>query len=580
MPYNPLELARRYSDEGDEYRAQQVVLSQRKHPPADPMLLAEWGMLSEELGMARQAMEFYERGLNLEPGNRDCLYLLAKLLNEVGHFERSNHYLRKVLRADSGDGAARKLLHENYEAMGLKGQAQAVLPGKEKAPVLPERYFPPSVSRNQVDIFLDLFSGREIGFSIQEVDPDTGTSRYVFHETPLGHDMVKDHFLGKITLAAYPLRSDNMVRYTGLFARIPNRVRETYAGQQSYLVLLGEKIKSYVVKLAIFAKSLGIPAYAEEYGSLGARLWFFFEDYEHFLRAREFLKSFIKIAPQPETQYRVEMLLPTKPTGIGWSEQCIPLPLGVNRLSLRRCFFLEDDGRPWDNQLGFLKKIRRFPLRQAARRLRSQDTSFKPWDGKALAFADKIERLKSLCPVISLIMDKALAGRLLRREEKVALYYSIGLLDETGNAIHHLLEPTPDYDYVKVKRQWERLQKNPISCLKIRLMLPEITSSVNCQCVFDLRGGRYPSPLMHVMPHMVPASAESRVPPRLKLKQAAHRYVQLRRHLDEEKKVISRLEQLLEKHFSAKGISEFKVNDMKIRRESINGQTAWRLEYS
>jgi len=37
---------------------------------------------------------------------------------------------------------------------------------------------------------------------------------------------------------------------------------------------------------------------------------------------------------------------------------------------------------------------------------------------------------------------------------------------------------------------------------------------------------------------------------------------------------------LLEEHFSAKEISEFKVNDIKIRRESINGQTAWRLEYS
>ncbi|MBW2030054.1 MAG: tetratricopeptide repeat protein [Deltaproteobacteria bacterium] len=579
MP-NPLELARSYIDEGDEHRAQQIVLGQRHRLPDHPDVHAEWGRISEELGMARQAMEFYEGGLKLDPGNRECLYLLARLLNEVGHFERSNHYLRKILRKDRDNAASRKLLHDNYEAMGLKGQASAVLSGEGKAPASPERYFPPSVSKNQVDIFLDFFSGREIGFALQEVDPDTGTSRYVFHETPLSHDIVRDHILGKSTVAAYPLRSDNVVRYTGLFARIPNRVRETYAGQQSYLILLDEKIKSYVGKLAVFAKSLGIPAYPEDYGGLGARLWFFFEDYEHFLRAREFLKAFIKIAPEPETQYGLEMLLPTRPTGIGWVEQCIPLPLGINRLSLRRCLFLDDDGHPWDEQLGFIKKIRRFSLRPATKRLRCHDTSSKPWNGKALAFTDRIERLRSACPVVALLMDRALAGRILRREEKVALYYSIGLLDETGNAIHRLFEPAPDYSYSKVQRQWERLQKNPISCLKIRLMLPEITSSLNCQCIFDLRGGKYPSPLMHVMPHMVPTSCEFKLPNRLKLKQAAHRYVQLRRHLDEERRVISRLEALLQEHFSAKGISEFKVNDIKIRRESVNGQTAWRLEHS
>jgi len=182
--------------------------------------------------------------------------------------------------------------------------------------------------------------------------------------------------------------------------------------------------------------------------------------------------------------------------------------------------------------------------------------------------------------VISLLMDRALEGRMLRREEKVVLYYSIGLLDETGSAIHTLLESTPDYNYTKTKRQWERLQKNPISCLKIRSMLPDITSAVNCQCTFDLGGGKYPSPLMHVMPHMVPAAREFEIPPRLKLRQAAQRCIQLRRRLDEEKRALMRLEALLAEHFSAKGISEFKINDTKILRESANGQTEWRLEYS
>nr|HID58697.1 tetratricopeptide repeat protein [Desulfobacterales bacterium] len=575
-----LDLARNYLDEGEEIKARQIVLTHRKFGPESPEIHVQWAILCEELGMAKQAQECYERALKLDPTNQECLYRFACLHRNVGRYEKSIRFLRKLLRQNPAHIEARNLLRENYEAIGLEGQAKAVSPEKERSEsVTVERYFPPPVGKEDIETFLDLFSGREIGFALQELDPNTGTPKYEFRAAPLDAETVTKHLLGKITLAGYPLRSDNTVRYAALSVRIPLRVKETYAKQQSYLVFLGENMRSYVLKLAQFARTVDIPSYPEERGSEGFRLWFFFQDFDHFLRVKEFLKEFIEHAPDPESHFVLEPILPTRPVGIGWVEQCINLPLGIDRCSHRRCFFLRDDGSPYENQFIFLKKIRRIPLRVATKRLRSLRGPERKYLNNTLSFPDPVERLMSRCSAIAYLIQKAVSGQMLRREEKVILFYSVGLLDDDGNVIHRVLEPTPDYNYTKTKRQLERLQRNPISCLKIRSMIPEITASVDCLCQFDLRGGKYPSPLLHVRPHMVPASQEFLVSEGIPLKEAAERYIHLSRHVEEEKRILERLEKVLEKHFSRKGISEYATREIKVVRRSLNGQSRWVLEY-
>ena len=47
-------------------------------------------------------------------------------------------------------------------------------------------------------------------------------------------------------------------------------------------------------------------------------------------------------------------------------------------------------------------------------------------------------------------------------------------------------------------QQIDRTPPSPISCPRIRQRLPEVTSTVNCACVFDLPEGGYPSPLLHL----------------------------------------------------------------------------------
>lgn len=572
-------LARHYLDKGMEGKARSTILSWRLRSTSVPHLQCKWGELCEEIGMARQAMENYSLALKADPGHERALYRLACLLGEVGYFEKSTRYLKKILRNNPDHGDARKILRRNYEALGLLGQAEAVSVRKGQPRRTPTaRYFPPSVGKEEIDTFLELFSGREVGFALEGVDPDTGNVVYDFHSSPLGAKEIKEHVLGDITLAIYPLRSDNTIRFAGLLLHIPLQVRERYAGQHSYISLLDEKMRTYVLQLKKFAKNLGIPAYPEEHGIQKYRLWFFFENPIHFLRVKGFLQEFLFHVPEGDSHFRLEPQLPTKPVGIGWIERHISLPLGIDRRTLKRSLFLDNTGKPFDNQLKELKKIRRFSVKDAYKRLRSINIAGERKKDTAYLFEPTVRHLKKKCPVLSLIMDKSLSGQMLRQEEKVVVFYSLGLLDQDGSTIHTLLENTPDYNYRKVKQQWERLKKNPISCVKIRHLLPEITASVNCNCIFDLRGGKYPSPLMHINPHMVPRASEVEFSRRISIKEAAERYVQLTRHIAEQKRVLEKLETVLERHFSQRGINEYKMRDTKVVRLVNGSNTDWRIE--
>ena len=144
------------------------------------------------------------------------------------------------------------------------------------------------------------------------------------------------------------------------------------------------------------------------------------------------------------------------------------------------------------------------------------------------------ESLIRRCATLKELVRRSSAGRNLRREEKLVLFYTVGLLDGEGKDLHELLHACPDYDFEKVSRQAARMKSNPVSCVKIRELIPEISSSV-IRFMFDLRGGKYPSPLLHILPQLVPEAEAFPVPQDLPLKDAARRYARLLQHRGEMK---------------------------------------------
>jgi len=563
-----------FLESGDESGARDMVVAGRNIPCDDPSIHARWAHLCEELGMAGQARESYERALKMCPGDSETLYRLARLLHDTGHYEQSIHYLKKAIKASPAHTEARQLLSTDYQALGLSGQADALHPQGQKHPE-PIRYFPPSIGKEHTRIFLALFSGREDGHALQVMNRETGDSSFVFQSIPLNHDLVKAHIEGSLTLAAYPLRTDKTVKHVVIETRLRKRVLEANLKNRGYLIYLNEKALHHCLTLRRIAGTFAIPAYMDYCGDHRHRLWFFFREFIHFLKVKDFLTRLLAQAPEPDSNLLLEPLMATRPVGIGWIEQAVLLPFGINRATLKRCLFLDDDGQPYGEQLTFLSKIREISSRDTAKAFR---TSGEPVHGaEENSLSQSVTLLVRSCPVLDELVRRAQKGRILSSEEKVILFYTIGLVSEDGGDLHSLLETCPDYNYQKVNRQVARLRKNPMSCLKIRELVPEITASVACNCSFDLRGGRYPSPLLHLNPHLVPPTRESNVKETMPIKEAAQRYLNLARQAAELERAMERLSVILNAHCDRDGLNRIKAGAATLIRREEGGTTFWEI---
>jgi len=575
----PLKQAEYFLSSGEEEKARDLAVRWRMVPGQSPAAYRGWGEVCRELGMARQAEECFRMALRIDRDDTDSLFLLAELCADVGRFEEAMGILRRIVRRDPGHTRARELLAENYRALGFTGRAEALCPQPQPRTYEDfERYFPPSVGSEDVARFTSLFAGREQGYAVQAVDSRTGEVRLEYRPGFVSPEIVVPHILGEATLAVYPMRSDHTVRHAVVSLHIDAAVREQNIRNRSYLRALDDKMKSHVMKLARCARLYGIPAYPEDAGTFSYRLWFFFDGFVHFLKAGRFAKAFLEKAPPAEGSFVVEPLLATKPVGIGWMERAVVLPLGIERSTGRRCLFLDADGMPYPEQLKHLRRIREMDPSEALRVFSGADGHREIRSSSAVNLPGRADTLARYCPVVNELVRRAQAGRILRREEKVVLFYAVGLLDEGCRALHDILEPCPDYRFEKVQRQAARLKPAPISCLKIRELLPEITASVGCNCSFDLRGGRYPSPVLHAAPHLVPVSDAFAPPENAPVRDVARRYIDLRLHLEEMSTALGRLERELDARFQKKKIHGLKIDRITLTREEHEGRVAWRME--
>lgn len=452
-----IEQAEAYLESGDEFRAREVIVRRRNVPSNDPSVHLKWAKLCEELGMARQARESYESALKISPHDSEILYHLACLLNETGYYEDSIHYLKRAIKYNPDHIEAKRVLSDDYRALGLTGQAEVLypLPKKHTEPI---RYFPPSISEEDTGKFLALFAGREVGYALQMINTETGNVSFEFKDAPLNHYLVVKHINGDLTLTAYPLRTDNTVKFATIEIRLRKRVLEANIKNQAYLTYLNEKSLYHSISLKKIVSQYGIPGYIDSSGDHSYRLWFFFSSFIHFLKVKDFLTRFLDELPIPDSNLVVEPILAIKGIGIGWLEQAILLPLGINKGTLKRSLFLDEDGQAYKEQLKFLKTIQEITARELKDAFRKSSlTVDKAGDIK---LSEAVELLIHCCPVLSELSHRARAGRVLPYEEKVILFYTIGLIDSDGMSLHRLLETCPDYNYKKLKRQKARLKPN------------------------------------------------------------------------------------------------------------------------
>ncbi len=500
-----LDKARELLAKGDEDQARALILRYRLVPGQSAEEYLNWGELCEDLALPRQALECYQKALAVSPDHPQALWALGRLYYEIGDLAATKRTLKRLLQQNPEHKETRHLLARVYRELGEAGSYAVLTGNQEKSSIQGPRYFPPSLGERDLEALSVFLKGRK-AFAELILNPHTGGPVFLYREAPLGAAELRAHLLGERYLAVYPIDEERRTQVAFLSIFIPEKERARHARERSWLYLKQEAVRQQALAVLKTTLAEDLSAALERVSPYRYRLWFFFKEPMHFLWARRFLKALEERLPYPEQGVVYKSWGLTEGVGLGWREQAVPLPLGCNPITTERALFVDQHGEPYPEQLTFLKKMRYLSPREVRAFCRAQELRWEPRTGDVLD--ELLQRLCEKCPVIQALVHKAQAGRRLRREEKLALFLTVGLLDQEGRLLHEVLHPCPDYRYARVERQRQGLPPNPVSCYKLRYWFPGLTSSVPCHCVFEDTGGRYPSPLLHVAPILVPPEEE------------------------------------------------------------------------
>lgn len=484
----------------------------------------EWGLIAEELEDLQMAGQLYEDLIQREPHNGLALYRLGLLCLDRGERDRAVGLLQRALRTSPEHAAAAFELAQCYAEDELWGlAADAYERGLERDPAneeartalqvvearmrelaqLPSSEVP--AGNGPARRMRVLFAGRENVHARQWIDEEGRVGYSPVHE-PLADHLLALHLQGTATLGVYPVRADQTVLFGVLDIDVRKSALATGEAGQSMTAHLREMVQADARRLARQFEQLHLPIYAEESGYKGVHLWLFLAEPVPAAEVKRFLEAVVQRVGPPSPELQWEIFPKQAQVAEDQLGNLIKLPLGIHLKTGRRCLFTDLEGQEYSDQEGFLDRIQqveRQNFEQAGSRLVAP-----PGEGGAAGSAQALreafpeyEGLFKGCPVLVALMEKAVVTHHLTHDERLVLKCVLAHLGDSGHRlIHTIVGHCLDYSESITQQQIERTPPYPISCPKIRQRLPEVTSTVNCACVFELPEGGYPSPLLHIDP--------------------------------------------------------------------------------
>jgi tetratricopeptide (TPR) repeat protein len=526
-------LARTYIKLSDSEKAREI-LSRRADLPGGPHLFG-WGGIAEELGTMDEAAAIYKDHLIVSPHHVPTLYRLGLLAVDRGEREKARTYFAGALKVDAVFLPALVELAGLYEEDGLLGLAfdlytKALTLDPENpdlrtaCDLLRDRL---SVAQHLPDVsiepveqavrsLLHLFRGRDGVYARQWVDDDGRVGYAPVHE-PLTERIMEQHVRGHLTVGVYPVRVDGTVLFGAIDVDINKLHLPRAASDPAYRAFLDGKVKEDVKRLKGMFDGLDLPVVIESSDYKGCHLWLFFVEPLAASVVRTFLTAFVKRVGAPSPELHWEIFPKQEKVEEGQLGNLIKLPLGVHRKTGNRALFVDADGNAYADQVGFLGKVARVDralLDAATTRLVEGMSPPAPEEGEGIppSGGGSQEGPESLprrypivgkmlegCEVATALVEKAYTIRHLTNDERLVLACVCTHLGEEGQGfLHTVIGRCLDYDRKVTQYQIDHTHPHPISCPKIRRYLPDVTSSVNCACEFDLPEGGYPSPVLHV----------------------------------------------------------------------------------
>jgi len=490
-------------------------LSKFEFTSDDPKVHLDAGILAFELGLLKIAYEELLKAFRLGSVDPEVTYYLGLIYLNAGKTASALKFLQKTIDNNPGFSKAyyalsvayKKLklgkLSENMLLEGLNFDKSSLLSKEYK--ILLEKEENPAIgewTKAQLEKFANLFSGREGIHAAQWID-STGRTGYFPAKGEITAELIKEHLQGNITIGVYVSRVDNTVNFLSFDIDLK---KDSASKQENSTKSRYEGTLEAANRIKEHCKSLEISAYIERTGGRGHHCWVFFSEPLKASLVRDFGKLILKNIGELPKNVDIEMF-PKQDNvfsqGLG---SLIKLPLGIDKKTGKRSFFVQEEGDLDSDQGSLVENIRSFSKGEILKSLKGSQFPF-----TISTVGENCNKLLEECNVLSFLFNKAKENHELRHTERLVILYTFGHLGDEGKTfIHYIMSLCANYNYNYTQKWINRLDKNknPISCPKIRDWLSDITGALGCFCKFDLKKGEYPTPVNYVRANFLSVNNE------------------------------------------------------------------------
>ncbi|RMF98478.1 MAG: hypothetical protein D6734_00185 [Candidatus Schekmanbacteria bacterium] len=570
-----LSLARIYEELGlSEMMFKEYNLALRDNPKNEEVVLKVSEALVDS-GEFEKALKCLNKALKFSPSSKELLDLKGEVLEETNQYEEARIHYEKAFETTSD---------EKYKHIA-EALAKERIDSEDSIETEDDYHFPLPTDE-QLLRFVELFSGRE-GVYARQWASQTGDTGYSVVREPFTFKVAKNHILGNFTVGIYPVRLDNTVNFIAFDIDISSRFipkfitdRQQWKSAKKVALKTAKSIVNECATSDVFS-------YIEDSGYKGYHCWIFLKSPLRASIARDFARRIVS-SIKADDFLSIEIFPKQKFVKEGSLGNLIKLPFGIHRKTMERGLFVDGEGNPYKDQFAFLfgiesatkssiysyieEKKNIYPLYhptnkkivESEEEAGVEEISISEKDSlKGAIYVEEynidndeeFQYIALKCPVIQKIYEKANQTSQLSNDEIIVLSHSVGHLKNGPLAVNAILQKCVNADsssYLK-----SRLRGNPISCPKIRTRVPDITSSVDCNCTFEPLLNMYPTPVLHLESLKQKTAGLTSA---ITFEIIVSEYLKIKKNLQDQEKLMMSYQKKLEEFFSNAGVDSLNTS--------------------
>lgn len=458
-----------------------------------PAQLRQWSEAALILGKADLALEMLAWLNSSQPQDQQAWQERHELLCR----------LNRLQQAESVRAAA--IEHHPELKLKLMPQQPQSEPKENQDQDLDDPFVRQKQRQRLLDLYLELFQGREDVFARQWVNQEKGTQGYMPVRRPLQAEDVLEHIKGHKTYGIYLLRRDSSVKTGVMDLDLKKDFRSGSIKPRDKSGIRQER--DYVLRRLqeLSKERLNASALVEFSGGKGYHLWFLLQEPAPAEQVRQCLSRIAAVVADDLSYFNLEVFPKQdrlQGKGLG---NLVKLPLGVHRRSGKPSYFLgKSRSDPWNNcqELEKAELIGPEDLRSCSSQAKPDKTVLHPRQRQWVEKYPELKLLSERCPALGRIITALRMHKELGTREERILLQTLGFLSRGRLLVHDLCQNLPEYNQHLVDYKLSRLGGSPMGCKKIHQLLQ---LSID-YCSFE-GSYAYAHPLLHC-PEYMPAEQE------------------------------------------------------------------------